>query len=455
MVLNRRVGPNHLPAGASVHANRGQIVLLCAMDYPMDFASTDVGSRMHLVSKKICWDACHEAHLFHSLPGNQQFLLNGLVEGDFDLYTFMDVVLVRNYPKPVLCLDERSVTLKHAQPSWSKMCEVVELCSGFGGMTPGYEVLGFVPTLAVDFNEKMLQLYRKHGDCPTLVGDVTCIDTVKQIWSCTQGVAVITAGYACQPFSQLGDRKGEFDVRALCLRGVLATAFYTRAQAIILECVIPAASNTWVKQEIQKFVDSTGFILTQTELHLHQIWPSRRSRAWWLLITPWIGKVPILPWPQQPSVSKVAQVIPRILAWDVVDERNLLLQTVEKTAFGVDDETFSRFLLNHEGVSPCALHSWGLQLLPCECGCRSFGLSSHRIAEKGLFGLLVRSTSDAFYHELRHIHPNECLALQGFDPVIDFGNQTRLTLAAVGQMASPFQSLWIFSCLADRLAQLS
>ena len=83
-------------------------------------------------------------------------------------------------------------------------------------------------------------------------------------------------------------------------------------------------------------------------------------------------------------------------------------------------------------------------------------LVCHRaeLPKKGLFGLLVRSTSDAFYHELRHIHPNECLALQGFDPVIDFGNQTRLTLAAVGQMASPFQSLWIFSCLADRLAQL-
>ena len=93
----------------------------------------------------------------------------------------MDAVLVRNYPKPVLCLDERSVTLKHAQPSWSKMCELWNFVQGFGGMTPGYEALGFVPTLAVDFNEKMLQLYRKHGDCPTLVGDVTCIDTVKQI----------------------------------------------------------------------------------------------------------------------------------------------------------------------------------------------------------------------------------------------------------------------------------
>lgn len=93
-------------------------------------------------------------------------------------------------------------------------------------------------------------------------------------------------------------------------------------------------------------------------------------------------------------------------------------------------------------------------MVGCECGCRNTGLSPKRLADKGLFGLLVRSTSDQFYHELRHIHPNECLALQGFDPVIDFGSNPRLTLAAAGQMASPMQALWVFAALAERLTLL-
>ena len=40
------------------------------------------------------------------------------------------------------------------------------------------------------------------------------------------------------------------------------------------------------------------------------------------------------------------------------------------------------------------------------------------------------------------------------DPVIDFGTDVRLTLSAVGQIASPAQALWILSFVVERLAQL-
>ena len=126
-------------------------------------------------------------------------------------------------------------------------------------------------------------------------------------------------------------------------------------------------------------------------------------------------------WPKLEAVWKVSQVIPRIMSWAPEDEAKLILREVESDAFGVSNDSFVRFLLNLEGEAPCALHSWGSQVIACECGCRLAGLSPKRIAEKGLFGSLVRSTSDQFYQEVRHVHPNECLALQGFDPMIDFG----------------------------------
>ena len=113
-----------------------------------------------------------------------------------------------------------------------------------------------------------------------------------------------------------------------------------------------------------------------------------------------------------------------------------MLQAIERNAFGVDDNNFARYLLNHEGCAPCALQSWGSQLVACECGCRASGLSWKRLEEEGLFGLLVRSTADCCYQEIRHIHPNECLALLGFDPIIDFGSNPRLTLAAAGPPSS-------------------
>ena len=71
-----------------------------------------------------------------------------------------------------------------------------------------------------------------------------------------------------------------------------------------------------------------------------------------------------------------------------------------------------------------------------------------------MFGLLVFSAADSQSRILRHIHPCECNALNGFDPVIDFGPNPRLTLAASGQMASPLQTAWIFATLAERIQSL-
>ena len=116
---------------------------------------------------------------------------------------------------------------------------------------------------------------------------------------------------------------------------------------------------------------------------------------------------------------------------------------------------FIVFSLNFEGHAPCALHSWGSQLVGCECGCRIKGLSEHRLREKGLFGCLIKSCqTDLKNSVLRHLHPNEVMMLCAFDPMIDFGENPRLTLAAAGQMASPLQAAWIFAALDERIQQL-
>ena len=53
------------------------------------------------------------------------------------------------------------------------------------------------------------------------------------------------------------------------------------------------------------------------------------------------------------------------------------------------------------------------------------------------FGMLVRAKVDADPEPfVRHIHPNECLALNAMDPTLDFGIDVRLTLSG-GQIASP------------------
>ena len=418
------------------------------------FAETLPGERLNVVGTLRCWDSSHDAHLFTSASDGVTFLVVGLIDGSSPSYTFMHATMKMQYPFPVVVLDEDSRIFRHEPPSWDSIYAVIELCAGFGGMSQGLTACGFHPVLAVDFNEKMCQLYEQQCNVPTIVGDVNDLDTVCKVWHFAKGAGTVAAGFACQPFSRLGDQKGGQDARAQSLRGILQVAFYVQAHVLILECVTPASTNQFVKEELQKFVDVTGFSCSQVELQLSDIWPSRRSRSWWLLTSPFLGQIPLVPWPKSDAISKVNQIIPGILPWDESDENLLALVPEEVTAFGADSEAYFKYLLNFEGCAPCALHAWGSQVLACECGCRPCGLSQIRLQEKGLFGLLVFSAASTGERKLRHVHPCECNALNGFDPVIDFGHNPRLTLAASGQMASPLQTAWIFATLAARIHSL-
>ena len=85
-------------------------------------------------------------------------------------------------------------------------------------------------------------------------------------------------------------------------------------------------------------------------------------------------------------------------------------------------------------------------------GAEAMDFRSIWLATKGLFGVLIRSAPDRQgFTCIRHLHPSEGLALNVMDPVIDFGLDVRLTLCALGQLASPVQALWIFGSLASHL----
>ena len=111
--------------------------------------------------------------------------------------------------------------------------------------------------------------------------------------------------------------------------------------------------------------------------------------------------------------------------------------------------------MNCKGKAPCALHAWGSQLYPCPRVCRDYGLSARRLDEKGLFGLLLQSAVDCEgISFLRHVHPCEALALNGVDPTIDFGTNPRLILSAIGQLASPLQTLWVMIALRSHFDEV-
>lgn len=301
----------------------------------------------------------------------------------------------------------------------------------------------------------MLALYGKISEATKICGDFGRPEVLVDIWQHAKGAKVLSSGFSCQPYSRLGDGRSEHDTRSNCITKTLAAAYYLQVKAVILECVSPAGQDQFVCAELNRFLKGTGFSMSQIDLRLDSIWPCRRQRAWWLLVAPELGAIDLNVWECLKNISQVQQVIPRILPWAIEDEDNLTLDQEEMQAFGVHEGTHGRYLLNGKGHAPCALHAWGNQLRPCPCECRAYPLSSSRLESKGLHGCLVRSAETPERgSQIRHLHPNEAMALNTMDPILDFGCPARLTLSAVGQLAAPVQALWVISHFIERIEKM-
>lgn len=161
-----------------------------------------------------------------------------------------------------------------------------------------------------------------------------------------------------------------------------------------------------------------------------------------MLSAPAIGKIDLSNCASFPDLPNVGNIIPQLRPWPSADEDELALTPVELEAFQPHGQIASQHVLNTRAPMACALHCWGSQLMGCPCGCRETGLAKHRLDSKGLFGVVVEGVISK---QTRHLHPQEVGALCGLDPCLKWGGHNRLALGAVGQLASPLQSLWIFS----------
>ena len=390
--------------------------------FAMDFSQVANGTMMDLVCTTQVFDHEHTAHLLKIRSGNVSFLFDGYLTEGFTAFTLFNVCLQTQYPMPRVSATKDTMILGHHNPTWDSCHSLVDLCSGFGGLAQGAVAAGFDVVVAVDQNEHVLNLHAKASDAFCIRGDVGSRETIFEVWKHARGASVVSSGFSCQPFSRLGDGKGELDSRACCLTKTLDAAYFLNAAIVVLECVAPAAHDGFVQAELDRFCKCTGYRLSRTELKLDDVWPCRRHRAWWLLSAPDLGSISLSSWAPLDNLVEVQQIIPEIRLWASGDETELALDETELHAFGVVSDSHAKYLLNCKSAAPCALHAWGSQTRACPCGCRKGGFSKHRLETKGLHGCIVRSAVHPDGStSIRHLHPNEAMGLNTMDPVVDFG----------------------------------
>eukprot|EP00438_Fugacium_kawagutii_P025978 Skav226706 [mRNA] locus=scaffold3811:54642:59375:- [translate_table: standard] len=327
--------------------------------------------------------------------------------------------------------------------------EVIETCTGIGCLGEGVASCDMNIRVVNDMREVWCQFQANQPNfgSATVVGEIRDQSVVAKIHEHCPRSTMLTAGFSCQPWSNLGDQAGVADARSNAFFHTLEAGHLLRSHSILLECVRGAGKDKQVQDTLTSFCEATGFRCSQIDLSLHTVFPARRDRWWCILTHP---SMPCITLDQLPTVSpapKLEDVMPVIFPWDEATMKQIALDLYETRKYS-DYSNFDSLILQGKGICPTALHGWANQLQGCPCGCRRHGLSDQRLQSKGIYAALLLlggfwNTSNGPKPRTRFLHPWELSLIHGSQPNRNWGPNLRLAIAGLGQMASPIQSCWM------------
>lgn len=142
-----------------------------------------------------------------------------------------------------------------------KKLKVVDLFSGCGGFSYGFEMAGFDVRLGVDNEKIALDTFKlNHKNSDVLLADLHEDSSISQITNKVKKIDIIIAGPPCQGFSLTGSRKKE-DKRNKLFYSVFKLAKVSKPQAIVIENV-PGLATLYdgkAKDEIIKQFKALGY----------------------------------------------------------------------------------------------------------------------------------------------------------------------------------------------------
>eukprot|EP00438_Fugacium_kawagutii_P028074 Skav223923 [mRNA] locus=scaffold2593:344072:357285:+ [translate_table: standard] len=349
----------------------------------------------------------------------------------------------------VLLLDHLLPPLGHHPLKPTDFMYAHDTCCGLGGFSTACEALGIKVISAVDLSALAVESYQLNHSSSVWQADVANMESRYRMHSLQlqdSCQALVTAGFPCQPYSRQGQGLGLLDSRSRALPDLLITSHLLQSVGLLLECVPEAGQDTDTQTLLESYAQQRGMKIVQTVLHLHTVWPARRTR-WFALIVPHdmplhvLQGLPCLSTP--PTVG--AWMSPEWPAWDESEEQHLQWTEMELQVYR--DPTYGEVdrRLNMQEPLPTALHSWGNALYACPCKCRTRGLSPITLRKKGLRGIEIRSKLWPYF--ARHIHPKELQYLLGFPPMELTLKEGRAQLCLFGNAVSPLQVVWILSQL--------
>ena len=162
-------------------------------------------------------------------------------------------------------------------PRTSKLT-FVDLFSGAGGLSLGFEYAGFEPVYAADHDEASVATYRFNR--PSMATDaIECVDLSGSLKKMT-GIDLLIGGPPCQGFSNANRQAMPVDKRNSLYRAFIDGVATYSPRLVVLENVPGIARS---RQVIQRDFAQVGFIVEPFLVDAANLGlPQRRKRLFWL-----------------------------------------------------------------------------------------------------------------------------------------------------------------------------
>lgn len=332
---------------------------------------------------------------------------------------------------------------------------IVDLFSGVGGLSLGFEQAGYEVLAANEHDKEIAEAYTaNHPNATMYTDDLEAINFETEFKQFKKDTHIVIGGPPCQGFSQKGRRKSILDKRNFLFKEYVAAVKYLKPKYFVMENVpnLLTTENGYFQYELKKAFDEIGYriearILTASDYGV----PQNRRRAVIL------GKFGASP-PPHPEPSNRNTTV-----WDAISDL-----AYHNSGQGTDTERYrnkaqtqyqgklragSDYLHNHKATnhSPIALHRMTmmplnskLKSLPDEHRTKSIyaGTWTRLVKEETAPTITTRfdtPSSGQFTHPVldRAITVREGARLQSFPDTFKFTGTKGSQMKQVGNAVPP------------------
>jgi len=225
---------------------------------------------------------------------------------------------------------------------------VIDLFCGAGGLSEGFEDVGFKIVVGNDIDKNMIASFKlNHPEAKSISGDISKIgvdELLEEIGKTKEEIFLVIGGPPCQGFSSVGNRK-EDDPRNKLFYEFVRFVREIKPKMFVMENVkgILTMKNGEVKEVIKKKFEELGYNVNIKVLNAEDYGvPQKRRRVFF--VGNLFGKDFEFPKPEFDGVNKKFRTV-----WDTIGDLPELEVNQEIINYDKESQTeFQRFLRNGE-----------------------------------------------------------------------------------------------------------